>query len=102
MLSVECTVQVVKQSQRRRLEARVVREGAWGGAGSRAYRRAARTADWSDAETVRFYRALAALGTDFTLMQPLFPARSRRDIKLKVMHAHTHTLSIPTYLIIDG
>ncbi|KOB70043.1 Uncharacterized protein OBRU01_16022, partial [Operophtera brumata] len=67
----------------------VVREGAWGGAGSRAYRRTPRTADWSDAETVRFYRALAAMGTDFTLMQPLFPNRNRRDLKLKIFGQST-------------
>ncbi|XP_061720400.1 uncharacterized protein LOC133527415 [Cydia pomonella] len=74
---------VIKQTDsNRKLSSAVVREGAWGGGGGR-YSRAARTADWSEAETVRFYRALAAVGTDFTLMAPLFPDRNRRDLKIK-------------------
>ncbi|XP_063385943.1 uncharacterized protein LOC134671977 [Cydia fagiglandana] len=74
---------VIKQTDsNRKLSSSVVREGAWGGGGGR-YSRSARTADWSEAETVRFYRALAAVGTDFTLMAPLFPDRNRRDLKIK-------------------
>ncbi|KAI8420070.1 hypothetical protein MSG28_008658 [Choristoneura fumiferana] len=74
---------VIKQTDsNRKLSSSVVREGAWGGGGGR-YSRSARTADWSEAETVRFYRALAAVGTDFTLMAPLFPDRTRKDLKLK-------------------
>ncbi|XP_047996491.1 transcription factor TFIIIB component B'' [Leguminivora glycinivorella] len=74
---------VIKQTDsNRKLSSSIVREGAWGGGGGR-YSRTARTADWSEAETVRFYRALAAVGTDFTLMAPLFPDRNRRDLKIK-------------------
>ncbi|KPJ14754.1 Transcription factor TFIIIB component B''-like [Papilio machaon] len=73
---------VIKPSESGRRVSRVVREGAWGG-GAGTYRRAARTADWSAPETVRFYRALAAIGTDFTLMAHLFPDRSRKDLKIK-------------------
>ncbi|XP_041984681.1 transcription factor TFIIIB component B'' [Aricia agestis] len=61
----------------------VVVEGGWrAGAGGR-YRRGPRSAEWPPAETVRFYRALGALGTDFTLMAPLFPDRTRKEIYLK-------------------
>ncbi|KAJ8717831.1 hypothetical protein PYW07_005761 [Mythimna separata] len=75
---------VIKQSEKRKVSSSVVHEGAWGtGSTSGRYRRTPRTADWSDAETVRFYRALAALGTDFMLMENLFPGRTRRDLKLK-------------------
>ncbi|CAK1584618.1 unnamed protein product [Parnassius mnemosyne] len=76
---------VIKQTASERKVSSVVREGAWGagGAGGGRYRRGPRSADWSAAETVRFYRALAALGTDFTLMAQLFPDRSRRELKLK-------------------
>ncbi|KAL4714975.1 hypothetical protein ACJJTC_003126 [Scirpophaga incertulas] len=76
---------VIKSTSGKRKVSSVVREGAWtGGAGAGGrYSRAARTADWSHDETVRFYRALAALGTDFSLMVNLFPDRSRRDLKLK-------------------
>lgn len=80
--AIEC-FQVIKQSDAKRKVSSVVREGAWAGSGGR-YTRATRTADWSAPETVRFYRALAAIGTDFTLMPPLFPGRNRRDLKLKV------------------
>ncbi|XP_013162794.1 PREDICTED: transcription factor TFIIIB component B'' homolog [Papilio xuthus] len=73
---------VIKPSDSGRSISCVVREGAWGGGGG-AYRRATRTADWSAQETVRFYRAIAAIGTDFTLMAHLFPDRSRKDLKLK-------------------
>uniref|UniRef100_A0A2H1V467 SFRICE_001433 n=1 Tax=Spodoptera frugiperda TaxID=7108 RepID=A0A2H1V467_SPOFR len=75
---------VIKQSQKRKVSQNVVHEGAWAtGSSSGRYRRTPRTADWSDAETVRFYRALAAMGTDFMLMERLFPGRTRRDLKLK-------------------
>lgn len=76
--------QVIKQSDAYRKVSSVVREGSWPGSGGGRYTRAARTADWSVVETIRFYRALAAIGTDFTLMAPLFPDRNRRDLKLKV------------------
>ncbi|XP_028028537.1 transcription factor TFIIIB component B'' [Bombyx mandarina] len=73
---------VIKQSNNGRKVSSEVREGAWNERSS-GYRRSARTADWTHDETVRFYRALAAIGTDFTLMEPLFPGRTRRDLKLK-------------------
>ncbi|XP_053664768.1 transcription factor TFIIIB component B'' homolog [Anopheles marshallii] len=47
------------------------------------YSRIRRTKDWTDEETVRFYRCLHTIGTDFSMMLPLFPQRSRRDLKLK-------------------
>lgn len=75
---------VIKQSAAtRKVSSSVVVEGSWSGITSGRYKRGPRTADWSDAETVRFYRALAALGTDFMLMERLFPGRTRRDLKLK-------------------
>ncbi|XP_026763101.2 uncharacterized protein LOC113521681 [Galleria mellonella] len=71
---------VIKQTNDRVISS-VVHEGAWSGGGR--YSRAARAADWTEPETVRFYRALAAIGTDFSLMAPLFPGRSRRELKTK-------------------
>jgi Myb DNA-binding like len=47
------------------------------------YKRQKRTKEWSQEETVKFYRCLNTIGTDFSLMLNLFPNRSRRDIKLK-------------------
>ncbi|KAI5633780.1 myb DNA-binding like domain-containing protein [Phthorimaea operculella] len=73
---------VIKQSDTRKVSS-VVREGSWAGSGGGKYTRSARTAEWTPAETVRFYRALAAVGTDFTLMAPLFPDRKRKDLYLK-------------------
>ena len=34
-------------------------------------------------ETARFYRALSMLGTDFSLMETLFPRRTRFELKRK-------------------
>ncbi len=34
-------------------------------------------------ETARFYRALSMLGTDFSLMEKLFPNRPRIELKRK-------------------
>ncbi|XP_028159154.1 uncharacterized protein LOC114351972 isoform X3 [Ostrinia furnacalis] len=73
---------VIKPTDSKRKVSSVVREGAWASGGGK-YNRTARTAEWSAAETVRFYRALAAIGTDFSLMAPLFPGRNRRDLKIK-------------------
>ncbi|EDV33157.1 uncharacterized protein Dana_GF21666 [Drosophila ananassae] len=47
------------------------------------YKRHKRTPFWTSEETVRFYRSLQIIGTDFSLMCQMFPARSRRDLKLK-------------------
>lgn len=47
------------------------------------YKRHKRTRDWGADETIRFYRCLQVIGTDFSLMNSLFPNRSRRDLKLK-------------------
>lgn len=38
---------------------------------------------WSDKETTKFYKALNVVGTDFSLMQNLFPNRSRQELKNK-------------------
>jgi hypothetical protein len=35
------------------------------------------------AETLKFYRALHTVGTDFLLMQSIFPKRTRYDLKTK-------------------
>jgi len=47
------------------------------------YKRHKRTPTWSADDTVRFYRSLQIIGTDFSLMCQMFPKRTRRDIKLK-------------------
>ncbi|KAH8305413.1 hypothetical protein KR018_002811 [Drosophila ironensis] len=47
------------------------------------YKRHKRTPFWTSDETVRFYRSLQIIGTDFSLMCQMFPSRSRRDLKLK-------------------
>ncbi|CAH0392056.1 unnamed protein product [Bemisia tabaci] len=38
---------------------------------------------WTPLETLRFYRALNTIGTDFSLMQSIFPERTRHDLKRK-------------------
>lgn len=40
---------------------------------------------WGLEETRRFYAALRQCGTDFTLMQSLFPGRSQRELKNKYL-----------------
>ncbi|CAG9764498.1 unnamed protein product [Ceutorhynchus assimilis] len=47
------------------------------------YKRAQRTVNWTKKETLRFYKALNLIGTDFTTMTELFPRRTRRELKLK-------------------
>ncbi|CAH2009156.1 unnamed protein product [Acanthoscelides obtectus] len=47
------------------------------------YKRHKRSKTWTHTETLRFYKALNSLGTDFTIMTDLFPNRSRRELKLK-------------------
>lgn len=50
------------------------------------YKRQKRTRDWLPLETLKFYRSLQTIGTDFSVMLQLFPNRSRRDLKLKVIN----------------
>lgn len=47
------------------------------------YRRMKRPKEWTKSETLRFYKALNALGTDFSVMCELFPSRNRRQLKMK-------------------
>ena len=41
--------------------------GSWG--------KKRKNADWSDRETVRFYKALSVFGTDFSMMESIFKKR---------------------------
>lgn len=47
------------------------------------YKKAPRSLPWSQKETLRFYKALNLIGTDFTIMANLFPTRNRRELKIK-------------------
>lgn len=47
------------------------------------YKRHKRTPTWTSDDTIRFYRSLQIIGTDFSLMCQMFPKRTRRDLKLK-------------------
>lgn len=47
------------------------------------YKRPKRAKEWSAIETLRFYRSLNTLGTDFSMMVSLFPGRTRKDLKIK-------------------
>ncbi len=42
-----------------------------------------RKTEWTTKETLRFYRALAVIGSDFSMMASLFKKRSREQLKLK-------------------
>lgn len=47
------------------------------------YRRAKKYKGWSNVETLRFYKAINTIGTDFSMMVQLFPGRTRQDLKVK-------------------
>jgi len=49
--------------------------GSWG--------KKRKNVDWSDRETVRFFKALSVFGTDFSMMENVFKRRSRQDLKMK-------------------
>ncbi|CAL7945519.1 unnamed protein product [Xylocopa violacea] len=51
--------------------------------GNGFYKRRKKSKEWSKWETLKFYKALNTVGTDFLLMQSLFPNRTRQEIKLK-------------------
>lgn len=48
-----------------------------------SYRKFHHTKKWSEKETAKFYKALSMVGTDFTMIQRLFPNRNRDEIKRK-------------------
>ena len=51
--------------------------------GNGFYKRRQKSKDWNKWETVKFYKALNTYGTDFLLMQSIFPKRTRQELKLK-------------------
>lgn len=48
-----------------------------------SYRRFHHSKKWTAKETVKFYKALGMVGTDFTMIQKFFQNRSRNEIKRK-------------------
>jgi len=48
-----------------------------------AYLKHRKVERWTLEETQKFYKALSQVGTDFSLMGPLFPNRKRRELKAK-------------------
>lgn len=51
--------------------------------GSGFYKKRPKCKDWPKWETLKFYKALNTVGTDFLLMQSLFPTRTRQELKKK-------------------
>ena len=54
-----------------------------GTVGNGFYKKRKKTKDWSDWETVMFYKALNTVGTDFLLMKSVLPTRTRQELKIK-------------------
>ncbi|XP_077978413.1 uncharacterized protein LOC144433893 [Glandiceps talaboti] len=50
---------------------------------SASFRKRTHTATWTERETAKFYRALSSVGTDFSLINAMFPNRTRNEIKNK-------------------
>ncbi|XP_074641853.1 uncharacterized protein LOC141899443 [Tubulanus polymorphus] len=50
---------------------------------SLSYRNYIPTKTWTERETKRFYKAISTLGTDFSLIQKMFPKRTRTQLKNK-------------------
>ncbi|CAL8133709.1 unnamed protein product [Orchesella dallaii] len=75
------------QRARKQIEDMEVVSGAdyaVGSSGFYRYKRSYRRGhDWTEKETIRFYRALNQCGTDFSMMLSLFPNRSRQELKSK-------------------
>lgn len=51
--------------------------------GNGFYKKRAKSKEWNKWETMKFYKALNTYGTDFLLMQSVFPKRTRQELKLK-------------------
>jgi len=58
-------------------------EGEVDGTTASSFAPRAKPIRWSTADTERFYNALQQTGADFTLIQTMFPDRTRRQIKAK-------------------
>lgn len=61
----------------------VVLEGTGRRVTSLTWMKREKATKWSDAETERFFESLEKYGTDFQVMEAVFPGRSRRQLKLK-------------------
>jgi len=72
-----------KKNKIEMLNATVIVENGAGLVNYGSWRKRKRSSRWSLRETARYYRALSMLGTDFSLMENLFPNRSRFELKRK-------------------
>ena len=52
---------------------------------SQTYGNRSKPTKWTRQETELFYKAMEQFGTDFTLIQRLFPSRTRRQVKAKYL-----------------
>ena len=52
---------------------------------SQTYGNRSKPTKWTKQETELFYKAMEQFGTDFTLIQRLFPSRTRRQVKAKYL-----------------
>jgi hypothetical protein len=52
----------------------------------RGNNRKRKRAKWTPEETVRFFKALSLVGTDFSLMSKLFTTRTRKDLKVPFIY----------------
>jgi len=72
-----------KKNKKELMNAEIIVENGAGLVNYGSWRKRKRSSRWSLRETARFYRALSMLGTDFSLMENLFPNRSRFELKRK-------------------
>lgn len=42
-----------------------------------------RNRDWTEKETIKFYKALSVVGSDFSMMESIFTKRTRNELRLK-------------------
>jgi len=68
--------------------------GSWG--------KKKKNADWSDKDTIKFYKALSVFGTDFTLMEGVFKKRSRHELKMKFKKEERANLGLVNKCLSQG
>ncbi|XP_038054020.1 nuclear receptor corepressor 2-like [Patiria miniata] len=55
-----------------------------------SFRNRTYTRAWNEKDTAKFYRALSAVGTDFSMINAMFPKRTRQQIKNKFKREERH------------
>lgn len=67
-----------------------------------SFRKRPLTKHWSPKDTANFYKALSLVGADFSLMEQIFPHRTRRELKQKFKREEKYNIDLVNRVLYES